>query len=144
MNFEEALRQLKAGKKIRTPNMRDKSFLTINKCTDEIVEKEIGSDIECTKFLSGSALMRDDWEIVNDIINIETLLIIIGDYPEEITKFEVDYTKKEATIYLTAYENNIRKEIVNYKHCVGYQGKSLCVKGSSNWRVVIIPFEVGC
>lgn len=137
MNFEEALRQLKAGKKIRTPNMRDKSFLTINKCNDEIVEKQIDSNLEYSKFLSGSALMRDDWEIVSDIINIETLLIIIGDYPEEIKKFEVDYTKKEAIIYLTVYEHNIRKEIVDYKHW-------LSRKIQLDSSVLVIPFKVGC
>lgn len=65
MNFIEAVKELKKGRKVRCPEMADSTYIVLRE--NEIIYQEYdGHNASLRLAVHADAVLRDDWEIYND------------------------------------------------------------------------------
>lgn len=98
MDFEKVLPSFKQGKRIKRLNSNTSYKI----------------DNESPLLLTTEDILASDWEIISNTINIESLLIIVSDFPEEIISLNMDCTTNLAKINIKEGVSRLLQELNRY------------------------------
>lgn len=104
MDFGEALKAMKSGKKIRRSTWTDGAYLILG--TEEQYGKEIfnyhsnGQDIDCIESMTiwTDALLAEDWEVIEDLQEVNVITETVEYYICPVCKNKIRLQKNAYTV----------------------------------------------